>query len=41
MQESERRISAEFNTHFAVRKTENSTFQHKIEDPRLENAVFS
>ena len=40
-QESKTDLSAEFNTHFAVRKTENGTFPHKIEDPRLENAVFS
>ena len=40
-QESERRISAEFNTRFAVRKTENGTFQHENTDPRLANAVFS
>ena len=40
-QESKTELSAEFNTHFAVRKTENGTFPHKIEDPHLENAVFS
>ena len=40
-QESKTDLSAEFNTRFAVRKTENGTFPHKIEDPRLENAVFS
>ena len=40
-QESERRISAEFNTRFAVRKTENGTFQHQNTDPYRKNAVFS
>lgn len=31
-QESETDLSAEINTHFAVRKTENGNFLHKIED---------
>ena len=40
-QESETDLSAEFNTRFAVRKTENGTFQHHNTDPYRKNAVFS